>query len=239
MKKASPIALLSLLTLLALPLFSYAQINLTQNSVRSSVELIWESHAYVPPLYRGKALYPIGGEVTVYALPPAGLGNPGALTYTWKREGVVDGAQSGVGKRSFTFSGSQFGESPLVSVQVSNGTESEFGSTRVLQTEPFVRLYQNKPLEGIVFERALPRNIVTKEKNLDIEAYPYFFTADSRTDALLEYSWTANGARLPDATNGALSVRADEPSSVYVQLSLNSIKNLLQRTTESINITFE
>lgn len=229
----------ALLFLLIVPLFSVAQINLRQNTIRSSVELIWESHSYVPPLYQGKALYPVGGEVTVYALPPIELGNPNTLTYTWKKEGIVDGVQSGVGKRSFTFAGSQFGESPLVSVQVSNGTASEFGSIRVSQTEPFVRLYENKPLEGISFERALPRNIVTKEKNLDIEAYPYFFTADSRTDALLEYSWTANGTKLPEAQNGTLSVRADEPSSVYVQLSLSGIKNLLQRTTESINITFE
>lgn len=236
MKKAS---LITLLSLLALPLFSHAQINLTQNTIRSSVELIWESHAYVPPLYQGKALYPIGGEVTVYALPPAGLGNPGTLTYTWKREGVVDGAQSGVGRRSFTFSGSQFGESPLVSVQVSNGTDSEFGSVRVLQTEPFVRLYQNKPLEGIVFEHALPGNITSTEKNLDIEAYPFFFTATSRTDASLSYTWTANGVRLSEAAGGTLSVQADEPGSVYIQLSLNGVTNLLQRTTESIHITFE
>jgi len=229
----------TLFCLLAFPLFSDAQINLTRNSIGSTVELIWESHSYVPPLYQGKALYPIGGEVTVYALPPAALGNPNTLTYTWKREGIVDGAQSGVGKRSFTFSGSQFGESPLVSVQVSDGSASEFGSVRVLQTGPFVRFYQNKPLEGIVFERALPRNIVTTEKNFDIEAYPFFFTATSRTDSSLSYTWSANGTKLLEAVNGTLSAQADEPSSVYIQLSLNGVKNLLQRATESINITFE
>ncbi|GMU74075.1 MAG: hypothetical protein AMXMBFR44_2740 [Candidatus Campbellbacteria bacterium] len=226
-----------LLSLLATPLLSLAQVNVATSVIQSSVELIWESHAYLPPLYPGKALYPVGGEVTVLALPDASLGSPNTLSYTWKKDGVVDGAQSGTGRRSYTFSGSRFGESPLVTVEVSNGARSEFGSVRIAQTAPFVRFYENKPLQGIAFESTLPKSVATRERTFSIEAYPYFFSASSRGD--LRYTWSASGSQLPDATGAALSVQTEEPATVTTQLSVHNVTQVLQRATESLTITFE
>nr|MBA3551211.1 hypothetical protein [Patescibacteria group bacterium] len=44
---------------------------LTQSvTIRSGdVEIIWQSKSYTPPFYKGKALYPIQGEITAVAVP--------------------------------------------------------------------------------------------------------------------------------------------------------------------------
>lgn len=237
MKKTALIPTLLLSALF--PFFVFAQVNVSTNLITTSVELMWESHAYIPPLYPGKALYPVGGEVTVLALPPSSFGNPNTLSYTWKKDGLVIGTASGTGKRSFTFSGSEFGESPLITVAVSNGTKTEFGSARIAQTEPFVQWYEKKPLEGVSFDTVLPRNVITNEKSIDIEAYPYFFSAPSRFEDVLSYSWSANGTKLPDAFTGSFSVQTEEPSVVQIQLSVSNLKQVLQHSTKSISLNFQ
>jgi hypothetical protein len=220
---------------------AHAQINLSTNLQLQpvTVELIWEAHSYVPPLYAGKALYPISGEVTFLSFPPISLGNPNDLTYTWKQDGEVQGLSSGVGKRSYTFSGSQFGESPLITVEVSNGQTTAIGVTRINQTTSLVRLYENRPLQGVAFESTLPRTVTTKEKELTIEAYPYFFSGNSRTGSSLTYDWSANGKKLADATTGTITARSENPGTVLLQLSLNSTTYILQRASQSLNISFE
>ena len=239
MKKKSYIITLVVL-FLSFPFFTGAQVvNVQTKIVNTDVEMVWEAHSYVPPFYKGKALYSVGGEVTVLAVPPEDLGNPSTLSYTWKKDATVDGAASGVGRRSYTFSGSEFGGSPNVVVEVSNGKQSAYGFVRLQQTKPVIRFYENKPLEGVVLEQALPRSFSTKNKDVTVEAYPYFFSARGRTDGLLSYTWSANGQKLSDAKGPSVAVQSEEPRSIIMQLSINSLTEILQRTEDSMTIIFE
>ncbi|MCR4274632.1 MAG: hypothetical protein NUW02_01095 [Candidatus Campbellbacteria bacterium] len=216
-----------------------AQINVTTEIIRPTVEMIWEAHSYIPPFYKGKALYPIGGEVTVLALPPASLGNPNALTYTWKRDGQVQGSLSGVGKSSFSFSGSQFGDIPLVVVEVSSGNARAVGALQIQQINPVIRFYENKPLEGVALEHALPQTLTTTKKDIALEVYPYFFSANTNNDSSLAYSWSANGKKILDAKGPSIVVQSDEPRSIIMLLSMNHVAQILQRASTSILVTFE
>ncbi len=222
-----------------IPLVTSAQVNVTVRNIVADVEMVWEAHSYTPPFYKGKALYSIGGEVAVVALPPAYLGNPSTLSYVWKKDAEVQGAFSGVGKNSFTFSGSQFGESPLITVEVSNGNTSSYGSLRLQQTAPVVRFYENRPLEGVSLDHALPRSFSTREKEVVVEAYPYFFSASGRADSTLSYTWTANGQKLTDARGASISIQSTEPRSVIVGLSISHLKEILQSAEDSLTVVFE
>lgn len=225
---------------LSFPFFTGAQVvNVQTRVVNTDVEMVWEAHSYIPPFYKGKALYSVGGEVTVLAVPPEYLGNPSTLTYTWKKGASVDGAASGVGRRSYTFSGSEFGDSPNVVVEVSNGKQSAYGFVRLQQTDPVIRFYENKPLEGVVLEQVLPRSFSTKNKEVTIEAYPYFFSAQRRTDGLLSYTWSANGQKLSDAKGPSVAVQSEEPRSIIMQLSVSSLVEILQQAEDSVTVVFE
>ncbi len=224
---------------LFVPLYSYAQINVATQNVTATVELMWESHAYIPPFYTGRALYPVGAEVTMYALPPADLGAPNTLTYTWKKDSVVQGSLSGIGKRSYTFSGSQFGDSPLIAVEVSNGTQTAVGAVRLAQADPVIRQYPNTPLGGILFDHALPNALTTQEETFGVEAYPYFFSASSRTDIPLRYTWNIGGSTVADATGPSIAITSEQPTRINAQLTINNTAQILQRATKALTITFE
>jgi hypothetical protein len=237
MKQYLPFFILVLL--LSVPALSRAQVNVSTNVIQATVGMVWESHAYVPPLYPGKALYPVGGEVTVLAFPPSGLGSPSALSYTWKKDGEVQGKDSGVGRASFTFSGGQFGESPLIVVEVSNGTKTATGAIRVDQSQPVIRFYKNLPLGGIDFAHALSGTVTTTDTDMTVEAYPFFFSAAHRTDASLPYRWVANGKSLTDATAGTISVQSDTPGAVVLSLALSSLSHILQNASQALTVTFQ
>jgi hypothetical protein len=216
-----------------------AQVNVSTNLVRPTIEMVWEVTSYIPPFYKGKSLYPIGGNVTVLALPPASMGNPATLTYTWKRDGTVQGSLSGVGKQSFTFEGSQFGDVPLIVVEVSNGKTKEIGMLKMQQTNPVVRFYENRPLEGVALEYALPVSLATIKKDIAIEAYPYFSSTRAREEGSLDYTWTANGKKLTDAVGASVVAQSDEPRTIQLQLSINHVTEILQRATSRMTVTFE
>lgn len=230
---------ITLFGVLGLASFAGAQVNISTTLVRPTVELVWEVHSYTPPFYKGKALYPIGGEVTVMAYPPENLGNPSSLTYTWKKDSVVQGSLSGVGKRSYTFSGSQFGDSPLVVVEVSNGSESATGALKILPREPDILIYKNEPLQGILFNKILSGSISTNDKELVVEAYPLFFSTKNRTSPNISYDWTANSRKLVGAISGSVSVVTEEPTNVRLQLMLQNLNEILQRKSGGLTIVFE
>ncbi|QQR82243.1 hypothetical protein IPJ70_03095 [Candidatus Campbellbacteria bacterium] len=216
-----------------------AQINVSTNLIKPTVEMIWEVNSYIPPFYKGKALYPVGGKTTVLALPPASMGDPATLTYKWKRDGTAQGSLSGVGKQSFTFEGSQFGDVPLIVVEVSNGKTKEIGMVKMQKVNPIIRFYENRPLEGIALERVLPTSFTTTEKDMIIEAYPYFSSTHAREEGSLSYTWTANGQKVSGATGASVAIQSDEPRTIQLQLLINHVTEILQRASSSITITLE
>src|SRR5688572_11234371 len=61
----------------------HAQVNVTTQFVAPSVTMVWGAETYVPPFYKGKALYVDGAAARILALPPAEFGDPSLLTYMW------------------------------------------------------------------------------------------------------------------------------------------------------------
>lgn len=218
---------------------AHAQINVTQRTIESSVTLLWEASSYTPPFYKGKALYGTGVRVTILAYPSASLGNPDALTYTWKKNGTVDGAQSGIGKRSFVLYEEMFSDSPLIIVEVSNGTKKEFGALRIQQESPFVLFYENRPLEGVALEQSLPNNITKEIGTFTLEAYPYFFSGTSRMSDSLTYSWSVNNKHIDAAVGPTMALESAEEGVIPLAVSVNNPSHILQYTSNNIRVSFE
>ena len=129
----------------------------------TDVEIVWKSHSYTPPFYRGKALSPSSGLVILTALPELKdqRGNrldPRKLVYTWSERGVVLGNASGFGKQSIVLSNGTVAQRPLVvSVIVSSfdSTIQAQETIRVPVQDTHIVFYEKKPLEGIRYESAI------------------------------------------------------------------------------------
>jgi hypothetical protein len=217
----------------------HAQINVSNRIIESTVGLLWEASSYTPPFYKGKALYGKGTRMVIVAYPPSSLGNPDSLTYTWKKDGIVDGEQSGVGKQSFTLYEKMFGDTSIVVVEISNGTEKEYGALSIHQETPFILFYEHRPLDGVVLEKALFSDIIVKPGSFTLEAYPYFFSGTSRMSDSLTYSWSVNHKKIEGANGPSLSLESLEKSSVLIEVSVNNPDHILEYARNTIKVSFE
>src|SRR3989344_5968640 len=96
----------------------------------ATIDLLWQSDSYVPPFYKGKALFPSQGNVVITAMPEFYSGSskvsPSSLNYSWTVNDKVLQNQSGYGKQSIKVAGPALGTSINVLVTV---TDNSMGIT--------------------------------------------------------------------------------------------------------------
>ncbi len=162
------------------------------------VSIIAEPVASMPPLYLGKPLIPLEGNTRVVAianLKDAGgrTLDPATLSYAWTVDNTQIANSSGIGKSSILVA------SPLqyraravsVSVQDQNGYLVGGGSLNLEPTDPVMRVYEQDPLLGILFDHALSASYAVGSKESSLYAAPYSFPILGKMPTI---QWTLNGA---------------------------------------------
>src|SRR3989344_5089218 len=130
----------------------------------AGVELIWEARTYTPAHYRGKALASSQASVRIVAFPEIVVSgskvSPTSLIYQWRRDGKPLLDKSGYGRRSLEITGAKLFGQALIEVTVStrDGKVNAQGVTLVKVVDPQIRFYQQNPLSGTLFEKALGPN---------------------------------------------------------------------------------
>jgi hypothetical protein len=212
----------------------------------ADVDLVWEAEGYAPPFYRGKPLHVAGGDLRVVAMPSfvqtsGRVLDPAGLVYTWKREGTIMAADSGFGKNVFMLKSSTLNTMPRVSVEVSSpGKELRASATeRVQAGAPKVLLYEEDPLMGPLYERALPASISMGREELTVIAAPYFFSKETE-GALpdLLFAWRINGKK-SGVADRRLTVRSGAaPGRAGVAVQVSSQARALQSAARSFSVAF-
>lgn len=162
--------------------------------IPASVDLLWRANVYVPPFYRGKALASSAAELTVVAIPNISKQGkkirPKELVYNWKLGESVLSAQSGYGKDSIMVTGARIYAGTEVSLEVStlDGSVTTKKFLFIPSVDPKVVFYENRPLEGVRYERALSGEISLSEPEVVVRAEPYFFS----NFGTLNYEWLFN-----------------------------------------------
>lgn len=190
------------------------------------VSLVEEPLASVPPLYPGKPLVPLSGQVRLVAI--AGFAtaagtpiNPNTLSYTWTEDGSVLGSASGIGRSSVVVAAPlEYRASDIsVSITTQDGVEQGGGSVSLSPQDPSVRIYASDPLLGILFDHALAGPFAITGTEASFYAAPYSFATSNGAPAI---NWFLNGASAgntnsvtlrPTGTgsgNGTLSVSVSE-----------------------------
>lgn len=173
----------------------------------AEVDLIPEAQSTLPPFYAGSALPAPGGAMRLVAVSDlrslAGRQYaPDELSYEWKQDTRVLEDQSGVGRNVLGIAAPNLYRYDTYSVTVSTADNALVAQSSVTLTPelPKALVYEQDPLLGTRYERALSGTFNLPNTEDTFVAVPYFFT---KTPA---FAWTVNGNA--SQTTPSITVRA-------------------------------
>jgi hypothetical protein len=176
----------------------------TLSFIPAGVDLIYEAVSYTPPFYKGKAFNSNQGTVVVVALPEIFTANGQKvkatnLNYRWYKDGVLQNSASGLGQSYLTFSGSVPIRDAEIKVIVSTVDKKITAekSLIITHTSPQLIFYENSPVYGLMFNKAIKETVKLLADEFEVKAFPYFMSVDYANDSNLQYQWMVNG-RLTD-----------------------------------------
>lgn len=210
----------------------------------ASIDLVWEANSYVPPFYKGKALYPKQGTIKVVALPEFVTKtkrlSPENLIYSWSNEVESFQDQSGYGKNVLVLNGSLLGKDENIRVLVTDPVNNlaAQGFLTIKPIDPEIVFYENSPYYGNLFDMVIanPFNLNTGE--VQILAAPYYFTKESS----IKYEWHLNGEIVPglaDLMTAIFKKPQEGTGQSIVSLQVTNPNRLLQSADASLMMNFE
>lgn len=169
----------------------------------AGVDMFWQADSYTPPFYKGKALYSYQSTITVVAIPNIVNSNgekinPSSLIYKWTKDSKVLGEVSGYGKNYFSFTKSILSNSPEIEVEVMSSDKKikASGSIVLDPIETKVLMYENNPLYGIIYDKAVVDKFTMSNNEITLVAVPYFFSTEEASRQKLKYDWSMNGQNI-------------------------------------------
>lgn len=212
------------------------------------VDLVAESASYTHPFYKSKALLPASGQVTLIAIPHLknSLGTSldrNTLIYTWKDGAKVLGNLSGAGKHTITIEGPQLLRDKFIQLEVTS-PDKTLRAKNTLILKPFaqkVALYAKDSLLGVLFNRAIVGSQTYRGSELDLIAFPYFFSSDVRYDPALTHSWELNGKKVANdgILDGILTLRPSGKGKATINYAVRSPDHILEQAGTRIDLSFE
>jgi len=156
------------------------------------LDLLWEALTSTPFNYKGKALTSSESLIKVSAIPNFGGISASRLFYEWQLNNKKMLKASGLGKDTFTFQSSKVFNIDSVKVIVSDMNKESVISKRIRIkiNEPKLIFYEEHPLKGPLYEKALGTELNLLNNELALRAEPYFF---SKVNLL--YDWKMNGKK--------------------------------------------
>lgn len=161
----------------------------------ADVALIEEPISTTHPFYRGAPLLASEGRVRLVALPDfrtvkGATIAPSSLVYTWRNGDQILESASGIGKSVLSATAPARYRDTTITVTVTTQDQSMVGEANIplSPVDPFVRIYQNDPLLGPLFNQALPDSFTITDSERTFRAVPYFFSE------IPSLAWQVNGA---------------------------------------------
>lgn len=214
----------------------------------TEVDILWEGDSYVPPFYRGRTLPTAGGRVRLYAIPR--FQRPGSsstvpadeLIYTWRNDNRIMERASGQGKNMALLDGpTLFGSNTYsVEIRTSDGELRGFASVRIPSAEPVPILYENHPVFGVLYHRALESGTSIPEVEVTLSAVPYFAPVQNPDSGLLLYEWRVNNAIVANSLTRPSSITLNAKGTdgrAYIELLLTHATNFFISARDAWTLT--
>jgi hypothetical protein len=204
------------------------------------VSLVVEPVSSAPPLYPGKPLVPLEGSVRVVAVANLRGANGKATdsatySYAWTVDNTNIAASSGIGRSALMVASPLQYRQRDVSVTVRSADGGLIGgdSLSLVPQEPSVRIYQNDPLLGIRYDRALADTYSINASEDTLYAAPFSFPIT--TGALL-LRWFLNGAAAQ--TGNLITLRPSGSGEGTASLSLTASAGESTAATTDLTLLF-
>lgn len=204
------------------------------------VSLIAEPLSSAPALYGGKPLVPLEGNTRVVALAQiADAGgkiiDPATLSYSWTVDGAQIANSSGIGKSAvIVASPLQYRErSVSVIVQSQMGNLVGGASLSLAPESPSVRVYENDPLIGIRFDRALSGTYALSGTEASLYAAPFSLPLLGGAPLI---HWFLDGAAAQ--TGSLITLRPAGSGKGTATLSLTAGADSITPATASLTVSF-
>ncbi len=229
--------------------FTTVKVTVTSNGARYSqtlqaqpqdVALIAEPISSSPPLYLGKSSVPLEGSVRVVAI--ANLKNSGGktidpanLSYAWTVDGVQIANSSGIGKSAIIVSSPLQYRARTISVAVGSQDGSLAGGASLSLTavDPSVRIYENDPLLGILYGRALSGSFSISGAEATLYAAPFSLPTVSGAPLI---QWFLNGSAAQ--TGPSITLRPTGSGKGSASLSLVASSGDTAKVTMNLSLIF-
>jgi ribosomal protein L31 len=203
-------------------------ISITPESVALVVEPISSTH----PFYAGEGLVPSEGRVRLVAIPDLRTSSgkqldPTTLTYTWKLGDQILQSDSGIGQSVLNATAPERYQDADVSVTVASpdGSLLAEADTTISPVDPIVRIYENDPLMGPLYDNALSDTFTMTDTEDTYRGVAYYFS-DAPT-----LTWTVNGTG--SGSEPDITVRSSGNGTGSAVLSFEADDNATQETANS------
>lgn len=215
--------------------------------IPGSVDLLFDADSYVPPFFKGRSLPSPGTMLRLVAVPHiagrSGTIQARELIYTWRQDGETLGSISGKGKSSATIPAPPlFGASDVqVDVRTLDGTYGATASLRIPAIDPEITLYENHPLFGIKYYRALSDRDAIADFETTLAAIPYFVDAPDAAAGSLQYQWSVGGRPITASSSASNQITVNAAGvrgPALISVSLSSLSNFFIDSKHSWNISF-
>lgn len=211
----------------------------------SDLDFLWQAETSVPAGYKGKALAEKKSFVKIVAMPslyvnstPVSRSN---LIYEWTLDYKNMPNDSGANKNTFLLKLDNVGDY-VVGLKVSSldrkSSAQKFLHLSAGGSLAETVLYNDDPMEGPFYEKALGYNFAMKGKNINIRAEPYYFNKQKGETA---YFWNMNGRPIKAGRKpNTISLVSGEGSG-SARINFKTEKdtaNYLQSAESEVQITF-
>ncbi|MBI5138842.1 MAG: hypothetical protein HZA95_03535 [Candidatus Vogelbacteria bacterium] len=195
----------------------------------ASVSIVWETDSYTPDFYDGKPLPTEGSNVRFIAVPEMYEPNgrkltPSELYFEWSHEFEKDSAMSGYNKDVYPYEFLNTLREDNFSVRVRNldGSIVADTATYLEAIDPEMYFYEDSPLRGTIFSRAVSGEYNMGSREITLRAEPYFLPLDNKSRLVNGiFDWEIDG-KLATPSSGdrsAITLRQDKAGSGSADLS--------------------
>lgn len=214
------------------------------------VDLLWQADVYSHPFYKGKRLYTPESNVVLVAMPRNGTGNirPSETVFNWKINGSNDAENSGFGRNTYVYEGPIILRDLEAEVETYSPTpgagDEKSVATAAITVSPYaagLRLYENSPTLGILFNKALRGNITIDKPEMGIAAYPYFQTIATKNSDT-NYTWIVDDNPVAvDPRQNTITLRRSEGDTgqSFVAVQSETPMKILQTAETGVNLSFD
>ncbi len=213
----------------------------------TELDLLVDSDSYIPPFYRGAPRPSAGTSLRLQAIPRFKRGNAmmpaGDLIYTWRRNGEIIGNISGRGRLAAVIPVEHIFGTDLISVEVRSADDrfAQVSSASISAQEPVLALYEDHPLYGVLYHRALSNTTAVPGAEATFAAVPFFAQARSIYDPALQFDWRVNSADIPANLKnpGELTINAENSSGIaFIELAVTHATNFFFEAKGAWSVTF-